>query len=108
MGKHSKDKAEKAAPAEAPEEERPEYEELVTRVNTIAQPLAGKKLTKRLYKTVKKGSRCLPSHVLCSARQRALFMLLLVDLDTHVAAKAKSLRRGVKEVQKCLRKGEKG
>lgn len=37
------------------EEARPEYEELVQRISVIAKPLAGRKLTKRLYKTVKKG-----------------------------------------------------
>ncbi|KAJ7356298.1 snoRNA-binding protein [Desmophyllum pertusum] len=60
------------------EEPTADYDELVTRVCAIAKPLAGRKLTKRLYKTVKK------------------------------ASKAKSLRRGVKEVAKALRKGEKG
>ncbi len=44
----------------------------------IAHPMAGKKLHKRLYKVVKK------------------------------AAGQKLLRRGVKEVVKALRKGEKG
>jgi H/ACA ribonucleoprotein complex subunit 2 len=47
-------------------------------VSPIATPLAGKKLTKRLQKVVKK------------------------------AAGAKVLKRGVKEVVKALRKGEKG
>lgn len=55
-----------------------DYDELVKRVCAIARPLAGRKLTKRLYKTVKK------------------------------ASKVKSLRKGVKEVAKALRKGEKG
>ena len=32
-----------------------DYDELVKRVCAIARPLAGRKLTKRLYKTVKKG-----------------------------------------------------
>jgi H/ACA ribonucleoprotein complex subunit 2 len=49
-----------------------------TNISVIAQPLAGAKLTKRLYKLVKR------------------------------AAKEKSVRRGVKEVVKALRKGEKG
>lgn len=31
------------------------YQELVANVNTIAQPLASKKLSKKLYKCVKKG-----------------------------------------------------
>ena len=34
-----------------------DYDELVKRVCAIANPLAGRKLTKRLYKTVKKGKR---------------------------------------------------
>ncbi|XP_020623810.1 H/ACA ribonucleoprotein complex subunit 2-like protein isoform X2 [Orbicella faveolata] len=60
------------------EEPTLDYDELVKRVCAIAKPLAGRKLTKRLYKTVKK------------------------------ASKSKSSRRGVKEVAKALRKGEKG
>ncbi|XP_068133136.1 H/ACA ribonucleoprotein complex subunit 2 [Hyperolius riggenbachi] len=54
------------------------YEEMVATLNPIAQPLAGRKLTKRLYKCIKK------------------------------AVKHKNIRRGVKEVQKFLNKGEKG
>ncbi|XP_067859388.1 H/ACA ribonucleoprotein complex subunit 2-like protein [Heptranchias perlo] len=54
------------------------YEELVASVNAIAQPLASRKLSKKLYKCVKK------------------------------AAKLKQIRRGVKEVQKFINKGEKG
>ena len=54
------------------------YEERVKHVSVIANPLASKKLTKRVYKLVKKSTKC------------------------------KSTRRGVKEVVKALRKGEKG
>ncbi|XP_074528685.1 H/ACA ribonucleoprotein complex subunit 2-like protein [Halichoeres trimaculatus] len=54
------------------------YQELVANVNPISQPLASKKLSKKLYKCVKK------------------------------AAKLKNIRRGVKEVQKFINKGEKG
>ena len=54
------------------------YEELVALVSVIAQPLASRKLTKRLYKVTKK------------------------------AKKAKKLKRGVREVVKGLRKNEKG
>jgi len=44
------------------EEPTLDYDELVKRVCAIAKPLAGRKLTKRLYKTVKKGER-LDTHV---------------------------------------------
>lgn len=54
------------------------YDELVELVSIIAKPMASRKLTKRLYKTVRK------------------------------AKKAKKLRRGVREVVKALRKNEKG
>ena len=54
------------------------YEELVTLVSIIANPMASKKLTKKLYKVVKK------------------------------SRKAKKLKRGVREVVKGLRKNEKG
>mmetsp|Transcript_29109 Transcript_29109/g.47042 ORF Transcript_29109/g.47042 Transcript_29109/m.47042 type:complete len:144 (+) Transcript_29109:35-466(+) len=52
--------------------------EVIRILSVIAKPLAGKKLTKRLFKVIKK------------------------------AAKAKALRRGVKEVVKAIRKKEKG
>ena len=54
------------------------YEERVEAVNAIAQPLASKKSTKKAHKLVKK------------------------------ASSAKSIRRGVKEVIKGIRKNEKG
>ncbi|XP_071385986.1 H/ACA ribonucleoprotein complex subunit 2-like protein [Centroberyx affinis] len=54
------------------------YQELIANINPIAQPLATRKLSKKLYKCVKK------------------------------AAKLKQIRRGVKEVQKFINKGEKG
>ncbi|XP_061659511.1 H/ACA ribonucleoprotein complex subunit 2-like protein [Syngnathoides biaculeatus] len=54
------------------------YQELAANVNAIAQPLATRKLSKKLYKCVKKASRL------------------------------KNIRRGVKEVQKFIGKGEKG
>jgi len=54
------------------------YSELIAHINPIAQPLASKKLSKKLYKCVKK------------------------------AAKLKHIRRGVKEVQKFINKGETG
>jgi len=54
------------------------YQELIANINPIATPLASRKLSKKLYKCVKK------------------------------AAKVKQIRRGVKEVQKFINKGEKG
>ncbi|CAB1441924.1 unnamed protein product [Pleuronectes platessa] len=54
------------------------YQELIANVNAISTPLASRKLSKKLYKCVKK------------------------------AAKVKNIRRGVKEVQKFINKGEKG
>ncbi|XP_014788722.1 H/ACA ribonucleoprotein complex subunit 2-like protein [Octopus bimaculoides] len=50
----------------------------ISHVSPIAQPLASRKLTKRISKVVKK------------------------------ASKTKSLRKGVREVQKFIRRGEKG
>ncbi|XP_043269128.1 H/ACA ribonucleoprotein complex subunit 2-like protein [Venturia canescens] len=55
------------------------YEEKLTNVNTIAKPMAPKKLTKKIYKCIKKASK----------------------QKTY-------LRNGLKDVQKHLRKGEKG
>lgn len=61
------------------------YEAAVKQCSIIAQPLASKKLNKKLLKTVKKGT----------------FFLTL-------ASKSKCLKRGVKEVVKAIRKGQKG
>ena len=54
------------------------YEELAALVNSIAKPLASKKLAKKLFKVIKKSQQ------------------------------AKRLKRGVREVVKGLRKNEKG
>ncbi|XP_061754746.1 H/ACA ribonucleoprotein complex subunit 2-like protein [Nerophis ophidion] len=77
MTKVKKEKAvaEEAAPAGGSEKS---YHELVANLNAIANPLATRKLSKKLYKCVKK------------------------------ASKVKNIRRGVKEVQKFIGKGEKG
>jgi len=60
------------------DDEKDEYDEKVRFVSTIAKPLASKKTTKKLHKLVKK------------------------------ATSSKCVKRGVKEVVKALRKGEKG
>ncbi|XP_006873503.1 PREDICTED: H/ACA ribonucleoprotein complex subunit 2 [Chrysochloris asiatica] len=65
------------APVEASGGERT-YHELLVNLNPIAQPLASRRLTRKLYKCIKK------------------------------AVKQKQIRRGVKEVQKFINKGEKG
>lgn len=59
-------------------EESRSYDELIALVSVIAKPLASRKLTKKLYKAVKKAQR------------------------------VKRLKRGVREVVKGLRKNEKG
>ena len=56
----------------------PSYEERCQAVNIISKPLASKKSTKKLHKLIKKSSS------------------------------AKNIRRGVKEVVKGIRKGDKG
>lgn len=55
------------------------YEEQLSRCNSIAKPMASKKVTKRVYKAIK-GAK----------------------------AKKNMLRRGIKEVTKALKKNEKG
>ncbi|KAI8924947.1 50S ribosomal protein L30e-like protein [Entophlyctis helioformis] len=82
MGKESK-KDKKAAAVDMDtgadgETEEVSYETRLQAVNAVAHPLASKKLNKKLLKVVKK------------------------------AAKGKSVMRGVKEVVKGLRKGNKG
>ncbi|PIO38322.1 H/ACA ribonucleoprotein complex subunit 2-like protein [Aquarana catesbeiana] len=73
--REAEEEAETETGVEVPERS---YEEMLTNLNPIAQPMAGRKLTKRLYKCIKK------------------------------AVKHKNIRRGVKEVQKFINKGEKG
>ncbi|XP_030638096.1 H/ACA ribonucleoprotein complex subunit 2-like protein [Chanos chanos] len=75
MTKVKKDKADVEEETGATERS---YNELISNINPIAQPLASRKLSKKLYKCVKK------------------------------ASKVKQVRRGVKEVQKFINKGEKG
>ena len=73
-----KEKAEKKPKAAAGDEDEDEGPTKQRLVSPIATPLAGKKLAKKALKTVKK------------------------------AAKAKMIRRGVKEVVKALKKGDQG
>ena len=55
MGKEKKDKRK----SEGGEEGESKWDELVSRVGPIANPLASRKLTKRLYKCIKKGKHAL-------------------------------------------------
>lgn len=77
MSEKKKDKKDKKRTSEAAEDDEPGSKK-VRLVSPIANPLADKKLTKKVLKTVK------------------------------AAAGAKLIRRGVKEVVKALKKGEQG
>ena len=76
--------------------DRPSYDELLKVISPIAKPLASRKLTKKLYKVVKKGKP------FSKARRNG------EKFSISLAAKRKTLRRGVKDVTKAIRKGEKG
>uniref|UniRef100_A0A8C5S029 NHP2 ribonucleoprotein n=1 Tax=Laticauda laticaudata TaxID=8630 RepID=A0A8C5S029_LATLA len=109
-------------PEEAPETEAttPErsYHELVANVNAIARPLASRKLTRKLYKCIKKGAcdrgggEPFPGGLWWApvssfaASWGEVFLKALAFY--FVASKFKQIRRGVKEVQKFINKGEKG
>lgn len=84
---------------------------VVGTLSPIATPLAGKKLHSKIFKAVKKGAQTLlgrfQSGPLFSGSP-ACEGHLHGFLPTSAAAGAKCLRRGVKEVVKGLRKGEKG
>ena len=82
-------------------------------VSVIAHPLADDKLAKKVLKMVKKGAcRAAPRYCLRGCRggcsRRALAFTLCKpptrSLLAPAASKAKSVRRGVKEVVKALRK----
>ncbi|CAG2251741.1 H/ACA ribonucleoprotein complex subunit 2-like protein [Mytilus edulis] len=80
MGKSSKEKRRSEVEDEAGDggDSKEIWQEKIKYQSSISQPLAPRKLTKRIYKAVKK------------------------------ASKQKQLRKGVREVQKFIRKGEKG
>jgi hypothetical protein len=80
--------ADKTQDSIAPDDEEDLYDSRLAAQARFAQPLANRKLNKKVLKTIKKGD--------------------LMDLRLTVASQAKELRRGVKEVVKALRKGEKG
>ena len=57
MGKSKKEKPEAEVEEETTGAVEKSYGELIVNINPIAQPLASRKLSKKLYKCVKKGKR---------------------------------------------------
>jgi H/ACA ribonucleoprotein complex subunit 2 len=90
--------------------EKDEFHVPIDAIAPIAAPLAGKKLSKKLFKTVKKGSSLLPPATtsLCAVGGNLTCLFVCLVGMTDLASKARQLKRGVKEVVKALRKGEKG
>lgn len=78
------------------------YEEKLKVVNTIATPMAPKKLTKKIYKCIKKGNIEYFFEIVSKNNLNNRIYLL-------TASKQKGyLRNGLKDVQKHIRKGETG
>lgn len=109
---------EKQQEAAAEAEGTPErsYREQLDFLNPIAQPLASRKLTRKLYKCIRKGLAGAGTGT--GAWQRpghgkgrpgpGLGGAAPSRCASLAAAKHKQIRRGVKEVQKFINKGEKG
>lgn len=84
----------------------------------IAKPLAGKKLQKRTFKLIQKGTNSNLTSTLCYSYHSPFLLassfcsfLALSDVYCYVlstAAGKKCLKRGVKEVVKSIRRGQKG
>lgn len=70
----TKAKKEKVDGEEAADATEKSYQELIANVNPIAQPLASKKLSKKLYKCVKKGENLTELIILFDLK----FVLLLL------------------------------
>jgi H/ACA ribonucleoprotein complex subunit 2 len=66
----------------------------IEELSPIAHPLAEKKLTKKLHKTIKKGLSSCAS--------------LGIRINGVQASRVRQVKRGVKEVVKGIRKGENG
>lgn len=81
------------------------YHELLVNLNPIAQPLASRRLTRKLYKCIKKGGR---RRGAVARGARGAGGGPRNDFSVIAAVKQKQIRRGVKEVQKFVNKGEKG
>ncbi len=74
-----------------------EYEKKLKFINQIAHPLASKKLVKRLLKCVKKG-----------IWNKNILTGLLIKTHNLASGHKNYVRQGLKEVQKHIRRGEKG
>ncbi|NXJ66504.1 NHP2 protein, partial [Rostratula benghalensis] len=98
---------EKQPEAAADAEGTPErsYREQLDFLNPIAQPLASRKLTRKLYKCIRKGLVGVETGAWPGPGRRSAARSPCASLT---AAKHKQIRRGVKEVQKFINKGEKG
>jgi H/ACA ribonucleoprotein complex subunit 2 len=72
----------------------------------IAKPLAGKKLCKRTLKLVRRG--LYGSFALFAVGLKRFPMFRCDCLNVFAASEAKCLKRGVKEVVKSIRRGNKG
>lgn len=98
---------EKQPEAAAEAEGTPErsYREQLDFLNPIAQPLASRKLTRKLYKCIRKG---LAGTGTWQGPGPGRGGSAPSPCDSLAAAKQKQIRRGVKEVQKFINKGEKG
>lgn len=102
----ARDKPEAAAEAEAAPELS--YREQLEFLNPIAQPLASRKLTRKLLKCIRKGLAA-AGRARGAVRSHTLrFSLSPSPRGSLAATKHKQIRRGVKEVQKFINKGEKG
>lgn len=104
----ARDKPEAAAEAEAAPELS--YREQLEFLNPIAQPLASRKLTRKLLKCIRKGLAAAGvGRARGAVRSHTLrFSLSRSPRGSLAATKHKQIRRGVKEVQKFINKGEKG
>lgn len=82
------------------------YEDKLKYVNSIATPMASRKLAKKIYKCIKKGN--------FNVSLNYLLLRIISNFVIHLkyfitASKHRTyLRNGLKDVQKHIRKGEKG
>ena len=84
------------------DDDKQSYEELLNHVSVIANPMASRKLTKKVYKLLKKGDSLSSTNKLKPHRNSNNLFLIQ-------AAKQKGyVRNGLKDVQRRIRLGENG